>query len=167
MALEWQRNADGVGGWEDAPGGSSPSTATATITIDRAGGFAAEHAFDLSHPTAALVVATILTEVGDGETFGYGGGQISVSPDPAPDLDPAPTNFFPVSLDGITYSDRWTYVNSVGPNFSTSLVGDFLVCMLMVPRFFKPVFGITDVNNVVYAGANNPVATVRFDVTYL
>jgi hypothetical protein len=150
-------------------GGLHLQTASATGTTD-ANTFLGSHTFDLARPAVVTCTFTTTSLTGDGETYGTGAGQIGVG-FASPALS-GPGEGNAVSLDGVLYtgtvnllSDQLSVIGSTGYAVS---VGQFELNVFATPRYLRLGVAIFDNDSgLVYAGANHPRATVRYDISYL
>lgn len=140
-------------------------TTSATLTLNRAGGFIAQHVFDLGagiHPSS--VAFTLTARTLDGETFGNDAGDIYAETQ--------------AGLSAIATSDDGINAYQALPllAFKHCAVLDHLVdisdsCVYVegtVSRYLLVYIAIWEADTFdVYAGANDPSATVRADVSYI
>jgi len=135
------------------PGGSSPSTATATVTTDP-NTFTVTHVFDCGHPTTVYWKATIVAQTADGETFGMGAGEIH-----------GDQNVNEISRDDVTYIALT--VPAYFHDSPTGSIGDVTDRVQATARYFKLGVAVFDDNFSVYSGPNHPTVTFRLDIEYL
>lgn len=160
--------ADGQMEFVNAGGGSQPQTATHTFTLNRAGGFVDSHVFDLGSDAAfpLLVKMTMLSFTADGETLGNDPGTIYVG-----------EGDFPLVATNSDNGPDFAAVANVNVNHFVVGAGGFVFELQddsatperidLVARYvkIKPQLVAND-TGATYAGANDPVASVRVDLTY-
>jgi hypothetical protein len=126
----------------------------AILELNRAGGFQAEAVFDLSQEIASVSVsAKMSAQIADGETFGSEAGEILVA---SPDVFP--------SLDGLTFSPNTTESFYLGSIVLTE-IDDSHTKFTLSARYLKVSISLQK-DGVLYAGANDPEATVEISISY-